>query len=70
MGYVILLAGASVADWRGSLWCGSYVIELPGPTRSATLRAPVSRPGSVDAFEAKGLSQVVRSVQPRLSSIN
>jgi nucleoside-diphosphate-sugar epimerase len=71
MGYVILLAGASGAIGRRLLpllsGAGHHVI---GTTRSkekfANLRALGAEPVAVDVFDATALSEVVRSVQPRI----
>jgi NADPH:quinone reductase-like Zn-dependent oxidoreductase len=71
MGYVILLAGASGAIGRQQvpLLCGADH-QVIGTTRSeekfASLRALGADPVAVDACDAKGLSQVARSVQPQI----
>jgi nucleoside-diphosphate-sugar epimerase len=71
MGYVIFLAGASGAIGRPlvPLLCGADH-QVIGTTRSeekfASLRALGADPVAVHAGDAKGLSQVVRSVQPQI----
>jgi hypothetical protein len=46
------------------LWCGHHVIGTTwSEEKFAVLRALGTDPVAVDVFDAKGLSQVVRSVQ-------
>lgn len=71
MGYVILLAGASVADWRGCfvVWVITSS-EQPGRRRSATLRALGADPVASTHSRRRACHRWSDPSNRRLSSIN